>query len=442
MAVQTIYLLGTTAVTPNWFGNTQLNGAAPVSANTPFGWVPGKTAITTPYYRGFIGATGTSNVAAAASTIASTPGPTAGTGATSTTAGDSFIAGPFSGTFTNTAWTFNFWMQASTGGGVGNVNLRVWRSANANGSGATEIIPFTSGAIITLSTSGDRNSQITASPGAVTLSNEYLFFQVEWQETTAGGSNNTNVLFRVGDLSIVTPDLGAAASYVDLAGGLIPATTFAADVTVTPATALAGDLAPALAFAADLTVSMAVPVNYVDFSGNLGGVSQYGRLKYGQKHYSRIDALAPAFSADLDIVGQDYFAGDLRPVVTFAGSVGFDQPVDGDIAPGVAFAADLSLAVGLAGDLAPQIALDGSLTGDLSLQGDMPLQVDLQAPGLISGPLWAGTEPCPSPPWTPTEPCPPSLWTPVPPPAFMPPSGGWTEQEKVDDLSVWGDAKK
>ena len=205
---------------------------------------------------------------------------------------------------------------------------------------------------------------------------------------------------------------------------------------------LAGDLTPSLMFSADLTVVSGAPVNYVDFSGNLGGVSQYGKLKYGKIHYSRVDAFAPVFVADLDIVGQIFFAADLRPVITFAGALSFAVDLSsGDLSPQVAFSGTIGLQADLSGGIAPQIALEGSLSLDLLLQGDLPFQVDLACPGLISGPLWAGTEPCPSLPWTPTEPCPPSMWTPVPPPTFVPPSGGWTEPEKVDDLPVWGDAK-
>ncbi len=59
MAVQTIYLLGTAGGPPNYWGNTQLNGTAPAASNSVFGWAPAKVAVTTPYYRGRIGATTT-----------------------------------------------------------------------------------------------------------------------------------------------------------------------------------------------------------------------------------------------------------------------------------------------------------------------------------------------------------------------------------------------
>jgi hypothetical protein len=170
-----------------------------------------------------------------------------------------------------------------------------------------------------------------------------------------------------------------------------------------------------VSFVGNLTVIAGGPVNYVDFTGNLGGISSYGRLKYGLGHYSRVDAFALIFAGDLDIAGQDFFNGDLGPVVTFAGNLSFVNELAGDLAPTVVFAGAIGLLVDLAGDLAPQIGLGGLLGFDLLLAGDLPFQVDLAAPSLISGPLWAASEPCPTPPWTPSDPCPPSMWTPSDP---------------------------
>jgi hypothetical protein len=212
MAVQTIYLLGTTGVTPNFWGNTQLNGSAPAVATTAFGWVPSRTAITTPYYRGRLGATAGATAAQAASYNTAATGPAPGTGSGITTAGDSFIAGPFYGTFANTNWTFNCNLRATTAGCVGHINMRMWRGTNATGAGATAATGNLTGATVTLSTTADTNSSVTSwSPGAMTLVNEYLFFQIEWQETTVGGTNNDNVFFRTNTSSITTADFIAAA---------------------------------------------------------------------------------------------------------------------------------------------------------------------------------------------------------------------------------------
>jgi hypothetical protein len=100
-------------------------------------------------------------------------------------------------------------MRASVVGAIGHVNMRVWKSVNADGSSATQLLANTAGATVTLSTTADVNSSISWSPGTLTLSNEYLFFQVEWQETTTGVVN-CNVLFRAGTAMITTPDLATA----------------------------------------------------------------------------------------------------------------------------------------------------------------------------------------------------------------------------------------
>ena len=169
-----------------------------------------------------------------------------------------------------------------------------------------------------------------------------------------------------------------------------------------------------------LRTGAGAPAHYVDFTGNLGGVSHYGRLAYGRGHYSRIDAFAPIFAGDFDLVGSATFAGDFRPVVTFAATtLSFVAELAGDLAPSVTFAANLSLVVDLAGDMAPQVALGASLAVDLAfeaaLDGAFAFTVFLAASGMISGPLWASSEPCPASPWTPTDSCPPSMWTPIDP---------------------------
>ena len=230
-------------------------------------------------------------------------------------------------------------------------------------------------------------------------------------------------------------DVAVLKAPVDLTGDLAPSLTFLADLSTTSVSYvdLAGGLAPSLTFAADLTIVFG-PHNYVDFTGNLGSPSSYGRLSYGQKHYSRIDAFAPLFSADLDIVGQVFFNGDLRPVVSFSGALASDKALAGDLSLIVDFSGTVGLQADFSGDLSPQITLQGDLTLDLPLQGNLPFEVDLACPGLISEPLWGETEPCLSPPWAPSEPspppvwapsqpCPPSMWTPIPPPTFTPPSG-------------------
>jgi hypothetical protein len=162
-------------------------------------------------------------------------------------------------------------------------------------------------------------------------------------------------------------------------------------------TANFGDGAFTGAVPSGFTAGFPVPLNYVDFAGNLGGVSSYGMGAYGAKLYSRVAAFEPAFAGDANVVRG--FSGDLAPAISF----------DGDL--NVFGFRDFS------GDLAPQIDLGGSLNVDLSLtalEGGLTPIVDLAASSFISGPLWTAS-PCPAPPWTESEPCPPSLWTPTDP---------------------------
>jgi hypothetical protein len=96
-------------------------------------------------------------------------------------------------------------MRASTAGAVGRIRCSVWKDTGADGgAGSTLIVQDQIGATVTLSTTADVNSSITFNPGAVTLVNEWLFFQVQWEETTAGSSNNDNVFFRVNTSTAVT----------------------------------------------------------------------------------------------------------------------------------------------------------------------------------------------------------------------------------------------
>ncbi len=196
MATITWWILGTSAATPNWFGNLQEGGSAPTAATTSYGYIPSTTALTTPFWRSREGATAAApaSAALASSWIASTSGPTKGTNNTNTTAGDSFITpNSYSGVFANSAWTFNWVFRATIIGAVGQVNMRVWASVNADGTSARELTSgAVSGSIISLNAlNTDFNSSISWSPGLITLNNEFLFFQPEWQETTVGASGST-----------------------------------------------------------------------------------------------------------------------------------------------------------------------------------------------------------------------------------------------------------
>jgi hypothetical protein len=90
------------------------------------------------------------------------------------------------------------------------LRLRVWASANADGSSAREL---TSGAqqtsTVTTNNSAEQTSTLTWSAPAITLSNEYLFFQIECYIVSSGASNA--VLMHRLSTSIVTTDFGLGA---------------------------------------------------------------------------------------------------------------------------------------------------------------------------------------------------------------------------------------
>jgi len=207
MAVVNVYFLNTAATTPNWFGKVQDGGSAPAGALSAFGWTVGKVAVTTPYWRGRLGATARANMATAGSYIDAATGPVQGTGNAATTAGDSFRSdNPLAGTFAAGNWNFTFGMRTGAATTVGRIRLHVWASANADGTSARKLNSTTLvGTTVTMSfTTTTYNSTVTWAAPQVVLNNEYLFTQIEWQETTAGTSNSCTAQFY--QASFVTTD--------------------------------------------------------------------------------------------------------------------------------------------------------------------------------------------------------------------------------------------
>lgn len=121
---------------------------------------------------------------------------------------------PLTGTFAATNWTFTFAMRAGISSSQrGRMRVRVYKSANAAGtSGVTELtgatLVSTTSAVI--ATTGETIVTVTWSPGAIALANEYLFFALAWETTTAGGSNSADARPLTGSTTagtrIATPD--------------------------------------------------------------------------------------------------------------------------------------------------------------------------------------------------------------------------------------------
>jgi hypothetical protein len=223
MTVKTFWFNGATgAVAPGWFGLI-LDGVAPPVAAPLFGWRPGGATPNTGYFKSFFGGTNFSQTAQASSYIDATTGPTKGSDA-ATNGGDSFITpAPLTGAFAAGNWNFLFWLQlagggANTSGGL--MRCRVWASVNADGSAARLLTPST---LVTQTLTGLTPStpqggpQFTVTWGApaITLNNEYLFFQIEPNVTTISGTTATWGV-RGSGANVVTPDFQPPS-----AGGLV-----------------------------------------------------------------------------------------------------------------------------------------------------------------------------------------------------------------------------
>ena len=134
---------------------------------------------------------------------------------TSTIANAFKIPAALLGTFANTAWTFSFAMRAGTASAqAGRIRLRVFKASDA--AGTTNVVELTGATQVgtttaALSTSADQMTTVTWNPGAtIRLNNEFLFFVIAWEITTASGSNSGDVVLRTGQAAagtrVVTPD--------------------------------------------------------------------------------------------------------------------------------------------------------------------------------------------------------------------------------------------
>jgi hypothetical protein len=204
VATKTYYLLNTR----NAEGWENIGESAVTAATTGTGWV-----VST-------GSTNRSKLQAATERASTTfDANTYPTGGLDTTLKDAFrTENALNGDFASANWTFNFVVRAVTLGGAqsGRVHFRLFK-ADADGSNATEITSGIQSAstVSSISTSADFNSTLTVNPGAFSISNQYLFVQIAWERTVAGGMTTSDVDFRTGSNSttgtrIVTSDFTPA----------------------------------------------------------------------------------------------------------------------------------------------------------------------------------------------------------------------------------------
>jgi hypothetical protein len=140
---------------------------------------------------------------------------------------------PFTGTFANANWTLAFRVRAVTAASAqtGRIKLRVWKSSNAAGTGATQLTSavLTGTTTAALSTTVSQTSTVTWTPGStVVLANEYLWVQCEWDIVVASGSNTGDVDFFIESAGVITTP-NFVVSYA------MPAVTAPIAVTAQPA---------------------------------------------------------------------------------------------------------------------------------------------------------------------------------------------------------------
>jgi hypothetical protein len=124
------------------------------------------------------------------------------------------------GVYANSDWSLLVKVRADTAyyAQTGYVGFRLWRSANANGSGATQITPGWqySTEVVFAAVSDYQAKTITWSPGAtVTLTNEYLWVEIVWSCVTSGGNAAAKVYFVENEgaaETLTTPDFTAASA--------------------------------------------------------------------------------------------------------------------------------------------------------------------------------------------------------------------------------------
>lgn len=109
----------------------------------------------------------------------------------------------YNGSFASANWVVHFESRANSNGGAqdGRMYCRLFRSANEDGSSATEITSAAQqGTLVSnLATSATLDSAATFNPGAFSVSNEYLFVQLAWERTGAGGMTSSDVNMRIGN---------------------------------------------------------------------------------------------------------------------------------------------------------------------------------------------------------------------------------------------------
>ena len=301
-------------------------------------------------------------------------------------------SGAKNGTFAPGAWQLAFKVKCNTYySQIGNVKFRLWRSTNASGAGATQITAGwqTSGQISFTGANQYKTGTVSVSLSAVTLTNEYLFLEVEWSVQASGGNNAaavywchhegaaeklTTPAFNVG-LVGVSPGAAAIIGAAKLARKIAGHTTPAAGATgaVKRAVKIAGNALGAAAAAAPLHRIKRLPASACAASSLTAGVARASRRLYG--------TISASAGESATLKGIQKIRGTIAPLATAGGGLARGRKIAGG-----------SAARGEVGGRAGLVRLVAGFSGALSAlagPGKVLRRITGAAPGLgaISGPL-------------------------------------------------------
>lgn len=206
MAIKTFYFKDA-AASGSSHGSLQDGGSAPTAATTGTGWAVGKN--DSPNYALQVYG---SKVSAPSFSATDTLNTQTNAGTTASWRSESTL----DGVFANTSWTITGLYRAATAGGQnGRLNVKLFKSPNANGTANVTVVELSGGSKLTGSNTGAITSTTTDYTSAVTFTptspvqfyNEFVFVTCQWEPTVASNSNSSDVLWRVGSTAnVVTSD--------------------------------------------------------------------------------------------------------------------------------------------------------------------------------------------------------------------------------------------
>lgn len=125
----------------------------------------------------------------------------------------------YTGDFASANWTIQTgWIAVTNGGSQdGRMRCRLLRGTDPGGAGATEITAGqqNGGLVTDLTTTTQQTSTATFNPGAFSVSAEFIFIQIAWERTGAGGMTNSDVDMRVGTTATVVTSADFTATGFD-----------------------------------------------------------------------------------------------------------------------------------------------------------------------------------------------------------------------------------